>query len=253
MRGKWIFGAASAAMLAAIGFARAASAQEDQTATAAADRPDTGTHARIALGATVNGALTPAGKKDWYRLSARTGMLYRISLNGAPGANSLGDPLLRVVAANGEELGRNDDDSRPRPAPADGAAPSEDQPSNLNSYLEWTPARSGDVFVEARGFDDAATGAYALHVDAVRLPPDPAGASVNTNARINVGQTLSAGLDYAGDKDWYRIRLEQGHSYRFALNAVEGDKGLSDPMLRIMSSTGTELASDDDSGDGLNA
>src|SRR5204863_5080843 len=92
-----------------------------------------------------------------------------------------------------------------------------------------------------------------LHADAVRLPPDPASADVRTRANVNLGQIINAGLDYAGDKDWYRVRLEQGHSYRFALNGGEGNGGLGDPMLRVLGANGTELATDDDDGAGLNS
>ncbi len=59
-------------------------------------------------------------------------------------------------------------------------------------------------------------------------------------------------LDYPGDHDWYRVRLEQGQSYRFSLNGG-GDHALADPLLRIRDSRGAEVAMDDDGGEGFNS
>ena len=231
MRGKWIFGAASAAILATMGLS-SASAQ-----TGAADPAgDASTRARIAPGQTIAGDLSPGGDTDWFRISMRTGQLYKIALNASSEGEGALDPLVRIVDAHGTEVARNDDGRE-----------------GLNSYLEFTPARSGDFFIEARGFADEATGGYSLNVEAVRLPPDPAAASTSTHASIAVGQTLTGGLEYGGDKDWYRIRLTQGQSYRFMLNGDEGEGGLADPVLRIHDASGAEVATDDDNGEGLNS
>src|SRR5262245_57816858 len=108
MRGKWIFGVASAAILAGMGLAHSASAQS-AAASAADPAGDNSTRARVAPGETVNGSIGQGGDLDWYRISMRTGQLYRISLNGAEGDGALSDPKLRIVNAHGEELAANDD------------------------------------------------------------------------------------------------------------------------------------------------
>ena len=228
MRGKWILSAA--ALAAAIGLSGHATAQT------AGDPPgDRSSRARLTPGQPVTGAVERGGDTDWYRVAMRTGQLYRIALDGA-GDNALSDPLLRIVDADGNELAVNDD-------ARDG----------LNSYLEYTPSRNGDVFVEARGFGDEAAGGYRLSLEAARLPPDPASAATNTRARLNFGQPVQAGIDYAGDKDWYRVALQAGQSYRFTLNGGEGEGVLSDPFLRLHGPDGVEIASDDDGGDGFNS
>src|SRR5215470_12874304 len=145
MRSKWLLSAT--AILAACGLFGAASAQQGQN-----DPPgDASTHARLSPGQTINGTLAPAGDRDWYRVTMHTGQLYHITLNGAPGSGALNDPLLRVVDAHGAELARNDD--------ANGS---------LNTEIQYTPTRDGDVFVEARGFGDDATGAYVQAMQATR-------------------------------------------------------------------------------------
>ena len=172
-----------------------------------------------------------------YRLTARTGNVYRISLSGAEGAGeALGDPVVVVKNRQGEELASNDDRG-------DGS---------LNSYLEFVPQTSGDVVLEARSLGDAGAGAYTISIETARLPPDNASGDVRTRGRLNVGQNVRGSLDYAGDKDWFRIRLTAGESYRFAL-ASDGESGVSDPYLRLHGADGAEIAQDDDGGEGLNA
>ncbi len=197
---------------------------------------DASTRARINAGAPVNGSLDYAGDVDWYRFSAHTGQMYTITLAGAQGAaNPLGDPLLRVLDPRGTEIASNDD--------AEGS---------LNSSLNFIPSRSGEVFVSAQSFGDQGAGAYTLSIAAATLPPDDATAETGTRGHVDVGGNVNGSLDYPGDHDWYRVRLEQGQSYRFSLNG-SGDHPLADPLLRIRDSRGQELAMDDDGGEGFNA
>lgn len=197
---------------------------------------DASTQARISAGAPVNGSLDYAGDVDWYRFSARTGQMYTITLAGAHGAASpLADPMLRVLDAHGTEIASNDD--------SDGS---------LNSSLNFIPSRNGDVFVSAQSYGDQGAGAYTLNIAAAALPPDDASADTGTHGRVEIGGNVHGSLDYPGDHDWYRVRLVQGQSYRFSLNGG-GDHALADPLLRLMDSHGTEVATDDDGGPGLNS
>ncbi len=195
---------------------------------------DASTRARASVGRTTNGNIEYEGDVDWYRFSARTGNRYNVTLAGA-GEGGLGDPVLRVLDRDGNVLAENDD--------AEGS---------LNSALEFIPAANGDVFIEARAYSDAYTGPYALNVTAERLPRDTVGNSTSTGGRINAGQTIEGTLDFPSDTDWYRVRLTEGQSYRFTLNAT-GDKPIDDPLIRLHDSHGAEIAVDDDGGDGLNS
>ena len=195
---------------------------------------DASTRARVAVGRTSNGNIEYEGDIDWYRLPARTGNRYNITLAGA-GEGGLGDPVLRVLDRDGNVLAENDD--------ADGS---------LNSALQFIPAANGDVFIEARGYGDGYTGGYALDVSAERLPRDNVGNSTSTGGRINAGQTINGTLDFPSDADWYRVRLTEGESYRFTLDA-SGDSPIGDPLIRLRDSRGEEVAVDDDGGDGLNS
>jgi hypothetical protein len=197
---------------------------------------DATTRARVQAGRAVNGDLEYEGDVDAYRLSARTGQTYHVTLRGADGAETpLSDPLLRVVDGDGNELMANDDDGE-----------------SLNAALDFTPQANGDVFVEARGFADANAGSYTLSVTAVRAPSDNISAERNTRGRVNVGGSVGGALDFASDADWYRVRLEEGQSYRFTLDS-SGDSPLTDPLLRLRNAAGEELAIDDDGGEGFNS
>lgn len=194
---------------------------------------DRSTRARASVGRTVTGNLEYEGDVDWYRFSARTGNRYRITLAG-DGASPVGDPLLRILDGEGNQLAGNDDDGE-----------------SLNSAVDFVPRQNGDVFIEARAFADAYTGGYALNIASERLPPDNASSDRNTRGRINVGQSVAGTLDFPGDTDWFRIRLEEGQSYRFMLNSA--DDVLTDPLLRVFGPNGDPLAIDDDGGEGFNA
>lgn len=195
---------------------------------------DTGTSARITAGRTVNGQIEYEGDADVYRLSARTGTRYNITLAGA-GASALGDPFLRVLDREGNELAVNDDDNE-----------------SLNSAIEFTPESSGDVFIEARGYADAYAGGYALAVSSARAPSDGLSADRNTRGRLSVGGEVTNAIDTPTDQDWFRVRLEEGQSYRFTL-VSSGDNPLADPLLGVMNAAGEEMAVDDDGGEGFNS
>lgn len=198
---------------------------------------DANTRATVTAGRTVNGAIQYEGDADWYRLNARTNQRYRIALNAAEGAETpLGDPYLRIVDADGTEL-----------------ASSDDSEGSLNSLLEFTPQSNGPVYVVAAAYADAYQGAYTLSVAAERAPTDAIGANRNTRGRVALGQDVNGVLDFAGDRDWYRVRLSEGQSYRFRLNTGEGENALGDPLIKIIGPDGVELAMDDDGGGNLNS
>lgn len=195
---------------------------------------DNTTRARVTVGRAVNGQLEYEGDVDWYRFSARTGQRYSVTLRGAD-ENGVGDPFLRILDREGAEIAVNDDDGE-----------------SLNSAAQFSVRANGDIFIEARAFADAYSGGYTLEVAAERLPSDSISADTRTRGSLTIGQNRDGAIDFAEDNDWYRVRLTEGQSYRFTLNSA-GDSPLGDPLLRIYSSSGEELAIDDDGGEGLNS
>ncbi len=193
----------------------------------------TASTARLTLGTPLNGSVDFDGDADWYRVTLQPGFLYHITLNSAA-ANGIPDPMLRVLSATGEELAVNDD--------ADG----------LNSAIDFTANARGTYFIEARNLYESGEGGYVLTAERRALPTDAISATATTTGGIAPGGEVSGTLDFPRDADWYRITLQGGQTYRFALDSVEGEHAF-DPLLRLLSSTGGELARDDDGGPGLNS
>ncbi|MFC7704777.1 M10 family metallopeptidase C-terminal domain-containing protein [Plastorhodobacter daqingensis] len=77
-------------------------------------------------------------------------------------------------------------------------------------------------------------------------------ASSATPYRLLPGETFRGTISATGDVDWIAITLEAGRSYRIDLYG-QGGAALGDPLLRVHSAGGVQLAMNDDGGDGLNA
>ncbi|MFQ5437476.1 MAG: M10 family metallopeptidase C-terminal domain-containing protein [Paracoccaceae bacterium] len=77
-------------------------------------------------------------------------------------------------------------------------------------------------------------------------------ANTSTPYTMSVGDTFSGSLSYTGDKDWVAIDLTAGQSIAITLDGT-GSQALSDPYLYLYNSGGSQIASNDDGGPGLNS
>jgi serralysin len=79
-------------------------------------------------------------------------------------------------------------------------------------------------------------------------------ASTATPYVISVGDVFSGTLSAVGDRDWVAVSFEAGQTYAISLGAAGSGVGtLSDPYLRLHDSSGNEIASNDDSGQGFDS
>lgn len=79
-------------------------------------------------------------------------------------------------------------------------------------------------------------------------------ASTATSYDLGLNRTLTGTVAFSGDHDWYRINLTAGETYSFALVGTgTSATHLHDPYLRLRNAAGTEIASSDDDGPGLNS
>ena len=85
------------------------------------------------------------------------------------------------------------------------------------------------------------------------LALDTIPANISTAEVISAPGTRSSTIDTIGDFDFFRITLQAGFTYQFALNTAGGSNGLVDPNLALYNSAGTLITTDDDSGPGSNA
>ncbi len=82
--------------------------------------------------------------------------------------------------------------------------------------------------------------------------PNDLPATTATPARVAVGSSVTSQIETAFDRDWFKVSLVAGNSYRFDLEGT-GDAGeLSDPYLRLYRN-GTLIELDDDGGSGLDS
>jgi VCBS repeat protein len=83
---------------------------------------------------------------------------------------------------------------------------------------------------------------------------DDFSADTSTTGTVAVDGSSTGILEVAGDHDWFKIQLVAGHSYIIdERGAASGGGTLPDPFVRLHNSVGTEVASDDDSGKGLDS
>lgn len=71
-------------------------------------------------------------------------------------------------------------------------------------------------------------------------------ASTSTPYTISSGDVFSGNIGSSGDSDYVAINLVTGQNYQFSLEGVS----LSDPMLTLRNSSGTQIAFNDDGGSG---
>ncbi len=79
-------------------------------------------------------------------------------------------------------------------------------------------------------------------------------ADASTTASLTVGGTFSGSVDSSTDEDWIRVSLTGGVTYRIDMRGYDSNGGtLLDPYVRLLTSEGTELWADDDSGTGTDS
>ena len=107
-----------------------------------------------------------------------------------------------------------------------------------NSRIFYTPTTSGTYFLDAQESGVDAYGTYRIIVN-----------STPTAGTITLGTSLTGTVDFNGDVDRYSVYLTAGNTYAFSLNGTT----LLNPYVEVQDGTGTNVASDDDSGGGLNS
>ena len=180
----------------------------------------TGTQATVTVGGSVTGAIERRGDIDWFRVTLEEDKLYRIDLEGTPtGAGTLGDPYLGgVYDENGVRLdGTTDDGSG----------------TGNNSRVYFTALNEGTYYVAA-GADGYLRGTYRLSVtDVTGVILDDIAGGTGTEATVVVGGSETGEINYAEDRDWFRVTLQAGNTYRIDLKGSQTGAGtLYDPYLR---------------------
>ena len=186
---------------------------------------NTSTTGTVAVGGTATGNIETVGDNDWFKVQLTAGVTYQFDLRGTVGADDiLQDPALwGILDSNGNFIkGTTGDD--------DGA-------TLLAARVTFTPTASGTYYIDAGGtpkdqirqnFPDFATGAYTLSVGVV----DDYVADTGTTGRVAVGSPATGNIGPGDDRDWFKVELVAGKTYRFDLEGLPTGKGtLADPYL----------------------
>ena len=97
---------------------------------------DTTTTFELTVDAPVSGNIGAPDDQDWYRFDTKAGTTYAFDLEGgATGAGTVGNPYLRLLDSDGNEIASNDDAGNP------------------NSQLGYSSAADGLVYVSAQTAD----------------------------------------------------------------------------------------------------
>src|SRR3954465_9685304 len=109
--------------------------------------------------------------------------------------------------------------------------------------------------LDAGVIDGAADGASASWAalpgnpgaDAESSGSDTVPGSTGSSSTLSGGTSVRGFINGSGDQDWYAVTLTAGQAYTFALSGF-GLGALSDAYMRLLDSSGTQVAFDDDSG-----
>lgn len=193
---------------------------------------DVTTAAVLSVGTTVTEQLQTLGDRDWFRFTATADGLYTFTMDGG-GIAPLADTLLSLYDAAGNLILSNDDVNF----------------FDLSSRIATT-LTAGEYFVEAAASFDGAAGGYDLNVSFVDPGADTIADNPSTDQDIALGGSASSTLDFLGDRDWFRLTLEEDTLITVDLGG-SGESPLVDTFLRIHDEDGNLIASNDDGGPGL--
>ena len=179
------------------------------------------------------------GDTDWWKIYIIYGFGYQFFLEGnSEEKGSLIDPFLAFYNGNGSFLLANDNYKS----------------GSYSSYAYVNVTQTGYAFISAEESGNNAIGSYMITFLLDQLATTATAATVEVNS---VSDTNFIG--FADDaSDWYGVSLIAGIQYQFDMigSAIDGTKSgltLTDPKLGLRSSSGIILATDDNSGIGLNS
>lgn len=194
----------------------------------------------LSVGGSISGNIETSGDRDWFRISLIAGRTYQFELQGSDtGQGTLLDPTLALFPSSGTLAIATDDDSG----------------SGLNSSLRYFTPNTGTYYLSAAAF--SGNGTYRLSATDITpvLNFDDFANSTATVGSLNVGGAITGNIERPDDRDWFRIYLTAGKTYRFDLEGTDTGRGtLFDPFLGLIDSNGYLIhALDDDDGTGLNS
>ena len=158
-----------------------------------------------------------------FRFTAEADEWLRISVDGLDGM----DPVLTLLQPDRTDIARNDDRSA----------------TNRDSLLVVQIPTSGEQVIRVGAFDGASVGDFIIQVERLTIGNDA------DSGVVAIGTSTPARLNFPGDVDAFEFAGRAGQTVTLT---VDGDTGV-DVYMQFLDPTNTLIASDDDSGHGLDA
>ncbi len=213
------------------------------------DRPDaalaynTATHGVMAANESQSGTINAADDVDLFAIQLTQGNLYSFTVKGfADELGTLAQADLRLLNASGQLV-------------TTGSVNTEEGQTHLQVGVF-----SSGLYYLAVGASDLPgnTGTYVLDTGLFgtnEASVDDMRADTQSGVSVAPGKTATGRIDFVGDSDWIRTTLSAGKVYVLDVLAYGSSSGgtLPDATLRLIDTHGQEIASDDNSGAGLDA
>jgi Ca2+-binding RTX toxin-like protein len=200
---------------------------------------DAATIAMLSIGSSTTGTIDSADMdgskpdKDWYKITLKSGHTYHFTGNATSG--TLGVIAMRVYNSSASAVSPLADNS---------------------SALDFTPSVSGTYYlaVSAGGTNYlSTTGGFKISAADVTPPvADKVANDISTTSSIPAGNSITGTIDAADidgstpDKDWYRVSLVAGHSYRASGQGLSGS--LDVVAMRLYNGAGSAVSNLADNG-----
>lgn len=188
----------------------------------------TATTGVVAVGGTSSGNIERSGDHDWFKVTLKAGTTYQLQATTTGTTGSLADPVLYLRNSAGTSLAYNDDANS----------------STANASITYTATKTGTYYLDVAGFASIQTGSYG--VSATAIATDDYSATTSTTGTVTVGGISSGRIEVGGDHDWFKVTLTAGKTYQLQATTTGSSGSLTDPALYLRSSTGAQLAYNED-------
>ena len=192
-----------------------------------------------AIGESLTGTIEEVGDLDLIEVVLTAGQRYEIvSLGYQDDVGTLALPQITLLNASGIAIasGYTDLDAG-------------------RSTIETSVFASGTYYIQlgAKEFEGN-LGSYTLQSSRLEFETtddDSVPGDATTGYTISKGQLVRSEIDYFGDVDWFAVELDASKTYKVDILALGAEFGtLTDSELRIISSSGIQVAYDNNSGAG---
>ena len=163
---------------------------------------DTATEGTLRMGQWKQGKVEKAHDKDWYAVDLTTGTRYRILVQdrcSVPWQRSCDD---RGTLWYPSLHGIHDSDGTMIPNSGAGSGSGLEE----SALKAFTTSSDGRYYVSGGG-----TGTYRAKIE--NLGARDQTADVNINGHVVVGGYVQGQIDFPGDRDWFAVDLQAGHTY----------------------------------------